>query len=69
MSSRIIAAFRDGAQCHREAGAVQWSISGVDKDWAMPLEVLLSGAASIELPARFGTAELRVRDELGTPVW
>ena len=69
MSSRIIAAFRDGAQCHREAGAVQWSISGVDKDCAMPLEILLSGAASIELPARFGSAELHVRDELGTPVY
>ncbi len=69
MTERMVAAFRDGAQCRRETGAVQWCISGVDRECAMPLEVLLSGAANIELPAQLSGAELHVRDELAKPIW
>ncbi|HEV7432061.1 MAG TPA: hypothetical protein VGN77_03395 [Steroidobacteraceae bacterium] len=69
MNTRLVVAFRDTAQCRREAGAVQWCISGLDRDSAVPLEVLLSGAASVQLPAEVVGAELHVRDELSNPAW
>ena len=70
VSTRLVAAFRGVARCRREQGAVQWAIHGVDRDGAQPLEVLLSGAEGVVLPAELTAAELHVRDESGNnPSW
>ena len=69
MNTRLVAAFRDRAQCRREAGAVQWCIKGLDRDSAVPLEVLLSGAALVQLPPELVGAELHVRDEFSSAAW
>jgi hypothetical protein len=69
MNTRQIAAFRGQAQCQREGGAVQWCIKGLDRDSGVPLEVLLSGAAGLQLPPQLADAELHVRDELGNARW
>jgi len=69
MNTRQLAAFRGQAQCRREDGAIQWCIKGVDRDSGVPLEVLLSGAGGLQLPAQLADAELHVRDELGDTCW
>jgi hypothetical protein len=69
VSTRQIAAFRGAARCLREDGAVQWCIKGTDRDSGVPLEVLLSGAAGVQLPAQLADAELHVRDELAHTTW
>ena len=69
MSTRLVAAFRGSAQCRRETGAVQWRLSGLDRDSGDMLEVLLSGAAALQLPGQLAGAELHVRDELTAAAW
>jgi hypothetical protein len=69
MSERLVAAFRGSVRCRPKAGAVQWCLEGVDRDDGGALEVLLSGAAALRLPARLVAAELYVRDEAVSPVW
>ena len=69
MNTRLVAAFRGPAQCRREAGAVRWCIKGLDRDSGGPLEVLLSGAAGVQLPAELVTAEVHVRDEFANASW
>jgi hypothetical protein len=58
MSARLVAAFRGHAQCRRESGAVQWCLRGIDREGGMPLEVLISGAPDLQLPAQLASAEL-----------
>lgn len=58
MSTRLVAAFRGHAQCRREPGAVQWCLRGIDREGGMPLEVLISGAPALQLPAQLASAEL-----------
>ena len=69
MNTRRVAAFRGRAQCRRESGAVQWGIKGLDCDTGTALEVLLSGAAALQLPAELIDAELHVRDESANASW
>jgi hypothetical protein len=69
MSTRLVAAFRGNAQCRPERGAIQWCVSGLDRDSGAGLEVLLSGAAGVQLPAELAGAELHVRDESESPEW
>jgi hypothetical protein len=69
MSARRVAAFRGHAQCQRGSGAIQWSLVGVDRDSGAPLEVLLSGAEALQLPAQLAGAELYVDEEAGTARW
>ena len=64
MNTRLVAAFRGSAQCRRETGAVQWRLRGLDRDSGDRLEVLLSGAAALQLPGELAGAELHVRDAL-----
>jgi len=64
MSARLVAAFRGHAQCRREAGAVQWSLRGIDREGGMPLEVLVSGAPGLQLPEQLASAELHELHEL-----
>ncbi len=51
------------------SGAVQWCLSGLDRDSGAALEVLLSGAARLQLPAELAAAELHVSGEAGTTSW
>jgi len=67
--TRLVAAFRGAAHCRRESGAVQWCISGLDRDQGTRLEVLLSGATGLQLPPELPGAELRVRGEPGHEAW
>ena len=69
MNTRLVAAFRGNAQCRRESGAVHWCIEGLDRDSEAALEVLLSGAAALQLPAELLSAELHVRDESANASW
>ena len=69
MSCRLEAAFRGEVQCRHETGAVQWRLCGVDATSGAALEVLLSGAAGIQLPAQLADAELHVRDEFTGAAW
>jgi hypothetical protein len=69
MSAQRVAAFRGHAQCRRESGAIQWSLIGVDRDSGLPLEVLLSGAEALQLPAQLAGAELYVDEEAGVARW
>ena len=69
MNTRLVAAFRGSAQCRREAGAVQWRLRGLDCDSGDTLEVLLSGAAALQLPGELAGAELHVRDEVTNAAW
>jgi len=69
MSTRRVAAFRGSALCRRASGAVQWCVSGVDRDSGAKLEVLLSGAAQLQLPAELPGAELYLSDVAGKPRW
>ena len=64
-----MAAFRGEAQCHREGGAVQWRLSGLDRNGEDRLEVLLRGTEDPQLPAQLPAAELYVRDEGTAPAW
>jgi hypothetical protein len=64
-----VAAFRGEAKCQREGGVVQWRLIGRDRDGESRLEVLLCGAASLQLPAQLPAAELYVRDERTAPAW
>lgn len=69
MTARLVAAFRGNAQCRREGGAVQWCVTGLDRESGLPLEVLLSGAAALQLPPQLVAAELYVRDEATNASW
>ena len=69
MNTRLAAAFRGSAQCRAETGAIQWSIRGRDRDSGDVLEILLSGAAGLDLPPDLPGAELHVRDEAANPSW
>ena len=69
MNAKLVAAFRGEAQCGREAGAVQWRLSGADRDGEGKLEVLLCGVAGPELPSRLSEAELYVQGEPGDQAW
>ena len=69
MNKRLVAAFRGEVQYRRESGAVGWRLSGLDRDAEGTLEVLISGVAGPEFPARLTSAELYVRGEPDTPVW
>ena len=69
MSERRVAAFRGEVYCRRETGAIQWCVSGIERDSDAELEVLLSGAAQLQLPPRLDAAELYVRDEPGQSAW
>jgi len=66
MSERLVAAFEGDADCRRESGAVQWRIAGRERGTGTPLEVLLSGAAQLQLPGCLRDAELH-RDDASTP--
>ena len=48
---------------------MHWRLHGRDRDGEGTLDVLVCGAASVELPAQLPDAELYVRDEQGTPAW
>ncbi len=67
--TRLVAAFRGAAHCRRESGAVQWCISGLDREQGTPLEVLLAGAPGVQLPPELAGAELHVRDRQGHESW
>ncbi len=69
MNTRLVAAFRGHAQSRCETGAIQWCVSGLDRDTGTALEVLLSGAAGMQLPAELTGAELHVRDEAANEGW
>jgi hypothetical protein len=69
MNTRLVAAFHGNAQCRRESGAIEWSIRGLDRDTGAGLEVLLSGAAALQLPAELAAAELHVLEESGNARW
>jgi hypothetical protein len=58
MSARLVAAFRGPAHCRREAGAVQWSLAGEDRESGARLEVLLCGTAGLQLPEQLAAPEL-----------
>ena len=66
---RLVAAFRDAAQCQRAGGAAQWRLSGLDHDGEGRLEVLLCGTADLQLPAQLPAARLYVSGEPGAPAW
>jgi hypothetical protein len=66
---RLVAAFRDGAKCHAESGAVQWRLSGADRDGDGGLEIMLCGTAGLQLPAQLPAAKLYVRGEPAAPAW
>ena len=69
MNTRLVAAFRGNAHCRRESGAVQWCITGLDRDSGTALEVLLSGASGLQLPPELLGAELHVSDESANASW
>jgi hypothetical protein len=69
MSARCVAAFGGEADCRREAGAVHWRIVGSERDGGAPLEVLLSGAARLQLPGRLRDAEFYCDDAALPPRW
>jgi hypothetical protein len=69
MNTRLVAAFRGNAQCRPEGGAVQWCISGLDRDDGAALQVLLSGGAEVRLPPELAAAELHVSDEGSNASW
>jgi len=58
MSARRAAAFQGTVRCRREPGAVQWCLAGTDREGGAGLEVLLSGAAGLQLPPQLHDAEL-----------
>jgi hypothetical protein len=57
----LVAAFRGDARSRPGTGAIHWCVSGLDRDSGTVLEVLLSGAAELQLPAELTGAELHVR--------
>ena len=65
MSAQLLAAFRGVAHCRRGDGAVQWSVCGEDRDSGVRLEVLLSGAAALQLPAQIAAPELYASNGAG----
>ena len=69
MSERLVAAFGGEADCRRESGGVQWRIAGSERDTGTPLEVLLSGAARLQLPGRLRDAALYRDDQSVPPGW
>jgi hypothetical protein len=48
---------------------VQWCLDGLDRDSGAALEVLLSGAATLHLPAQLSDAELYAHDQGDSPAW
>jgi len=69
VSARLVAAFGGEADCRRESGAVQWRIAGSERDSGLPLELLLSGAALLQLPGRLRDAQLHRDEESLPPRW
>jgi hypothetical protein len=69
VNTRLVAAFRGEVQCQRETGAVQWRLTGADRDGGGTLEVMLCGVAGPELPTRLADAELYVRGGPENPSW
>ncbi|MGH8254003.1 MAG: hypothetical protein ACRES2_08170 [Steroidobacteraceae bacterium] len=70
MSTRLVAAFSGEVQCARETGAVNWRLSGADRDGASALDVMLCGVSGgLELPARLPAAELHVGGDPANPLW
>jgi hypothetical protein len=69
MSARCVAAFGGEADCRREAGPVHWRITGSEREGGAPLEVLLSGAAQLQLPGRLRDAEVYLDDGSAPPRW
>lgn len=69
MNGRLVAAFRGEAHSRPEAGAIQWCVSGLDRESGTALEVLLSGAVGMQLPAQLAGAELYVREESENEGW
>ena len=69
MNERLLAAFRGSVRCQRESGAVHWCLRGFDRDSGDALEVLLSGAAALQLPEQLAAPELYTRDRSGDPGW
>lgn len=69
MNTRLVAAFSGETQCAREAGAVQWHLTGADRDGEGKLEVLLCGVVGPELPARLPEAELYAHGEPDAVTW
>ena len=66
---RLVAAFRGAAECRQESGAVQWRLSGLDRDSGNTLEILLGGAAGLQLPAQMPAVELHASGEPAAPAW
>jgi hypothetical protein len=69
MSARLAAAFRGSVRCQRGTGAVHWCLDGLDRGSGAALEVLLSGAAALHLPAQLMDAELYAYDQGASPAW
>ncbi len=69
MSTRLVAAFSGEVQCTRESGAVQWRLSGADRDCAGALDVTLCGVPDLQLPERMPALELHVSGEPEKPMW
>jgi hypothetical protein len=65
VSTQLLAAFRGVAYCRRGSGAVQWCVSGEDRDSGVRLELLLSGATALQLPAQIAAPELHASDGAG----
>jgi hypothetical protein len=60
MSERLVAAFAGAVQVRREAGAIAWSLNGLERGVAgQALEVLICGAGLPELPATLVDVEIR----------
>ena len=69
MSTRLVAAFSGDVKCTRESGAVQWRLSGADRDGAGALDVMLCGVPDLQFPERMPAFELHVSGEPGKPTW
>ena len=69
MSTRLVAAFNGEVRCVRESGAVQWRLSGADRDGAGALDVMLCGVSDLQLPDLLPASELHVSGEPGQPIW
>ena len=69
MNERLVVAFRGDAQCQRGVGPIQWTLTGVDRDSGVPLEVMLCGTAGLQLPAQLPAAELHESREGAITSW
>lgn len=78
MTERQLAAFWGTVQCRRENGAVRWCLAGVERagrgapagcGQGVGLEVLVSGAERLDLPAQLEDVEVFEREEAGHCTW